>query len=167
MRAEDDDAFIEIYRTQRDRLFRLAVLICGDLDRSEEAVAECFARVLPRWRSGRIDDTALYLRRAVVNEVLGGFRRRVLERRVADRRSGDERGARSLEEHVTGHDQMWTALQALPDHQRAVLVLRFYDDLSEIRTAEVLGVSVGTVKSRVSRALIRLRELIPEEDVDA
>lgn len=159
--------FDEIYTAHRDRLFRLGLLICGDPARAEDAVAEAFAKVLPKWRRGGIEQPGYYLRRALVNELTGGFRRRALERREAAKRWGDDRGRQGVEVHVSEHTSMREALSCLPPAQRAVLVLRFYEDLSETETAALLDVSLGTVKSRTSRALVRLREILQEENVHA
>ena len=86
--AQGDEEFDRLYEAERDGLFRLAVLVCGDRARAEDAVAEAFARVLPRWRRGGIERPADYLRRSVLNELTGRHRRRVVERRHADRRDG-------------------------------------------------------------------------------
>ena len=163
-----DGRFDEIYTAHRDDLFRIAVLICGDRARSEDAVADVFAKVLPRWRAGTVlEQPRSYLRRALVNELTGGFRRKALERRVAAKQWGDDRGRPALDTQVSEHDEMHRMLGRLPVAQRAVLVLRYYADLSEAETAELLRISPGTVKSRTSRAMARLRELLEEEIVDA
>jgi RNA polymerase sigma-70 factor (sigma-E family) len=167
VRPGDGDEFDEIYRAHRDGLFRLGVLICGDRVRSEDAVAEVFAKVLPRWRRGDIVEPTQYLRRAVVNELTGGFRRRAIERREAARHWGDHRGRPEIDAEISDHQSMRDALWMLPVDQRVVLVLRFYEDLSEADTAAVLGVPAGTVKSRTYRALARLRDLLKEEGVHA
>ena len=168
MTRGSDERFDEIYTAHRDDLYRLAVLICGDRARSEDAVAEVFAKVLPRWRRGTVlDHPRAYLRRALVNELTGGFRRRALERREAARQSGDDRGGKPLDAQVSEHDAMCAALAQLPVAQRAVLVLRFYADLGEAETAQLLGVSPGTVKSRTARAMARMRVLLHEETIDA
>lgn len=160
--------FDEIYRAHRSDLYRLGLLICGDRTRSEDAVAEVFAKVLPRWRAGTVlDHPASYLRRALVNELTGGFRRRAVERRVAARQWGDDRGRPQLDAEISEHEQMRAALMLLPTAQRAVLVLRYYADLSEIEIADLLHVSPGTVKSRAARAMARLREIFEEDRVDA
>ena len=160
-----DRQFDEIYRTHRADLFRLAVLICGDRTRSEDAVAEVFAKVLPRWRAGAVlARPQQYLRRALVNELTGGFRRQALERRAAARQWGDDRGRQQIDAEITEHDRVSAALARLPAVQRAVLVLRYYADLSEAEIAALLDVPQGTVKSRASRAMGRLRELLDEED---
>lgn len=159
--------FDQIYTVHRDGLLRLGVLICGDRSRAEDAVAEAFAKVLPRWRRGVVEQPGYYLRRALVNELTGGFRRRALERREVSKRWGDDRGRQGVEVHVSEHMSMREALSSLPPAQRAVLVLRFYEDLSEAEIAALLDVSLGTVKSRTSRALARLREILQEENVHA
>jgi RNA polymerase sigma-70 factor (sigma-E family) len=162
----DDAEFDEIYRAHRDSLFRLGVLICGDPARSEDAVADAFVKVLPRWRGGAVELPGPYLRRAVVNGLIGGFRRLAREERHIERRWGDSRADQGLDATVSDHESIRGALLQLPVAQRAVLVLRYYADLSEADTAQVLGISVGTVKSRASRAMVRLRELLAEDDVD-
>lgn len=163
-----DRRFDEIYRAHRDDLFRLGVLICGDRTRSEDAVAEVFAKVLPRWRGGNVlDHPKPYLRRALVNELSGGFRRRAIERRVAAHQWGDDRGRPEVDTSISEHEQMRSALMLLPTPQRAVLVLRYYADLSEAEIADLLHISQGTVKSRSARAMARLRQIFAEERVDA
>jgi RNA polymerase sigma-70 factor (sigma-E family) len=162
-----DEQFVDLYETHRERLFRLAFLVCGDRSRAEDAVAEAFVRVLSKWRSGSVTNPASYLRRAVVNEVVRGFRRRAVERRVGGLRGRNERAGRDLQADLGEQDFVWAALSQLSAPQRAAIVLRFYEDLGEMETAEVLGVSAGTVKSRVSRGLARLRVLLVEEQVDA
>ncbi|HEX2028852.1 MAG TPA: sigma-70 family RNA polymerase sigma factor [Nitriliruptorales bacterium] len=112
------------------------------------------------WERGRVADPGPYLRRAVVNQVRSRGRRRVVEVREAQRRHGDLRGARQHDEHAADHDEVWQAILRLPRRQREAIVLRYYEDLSEAETAEVLGVSVGTVKSQVSRGMDRLRALM-------
>jgi RNA polymerase sigma factor (sigma-70 family) len=161
-----DDEFAELYRSQRVGLLRVAYLVCRDQERAEEAVAEGVARVLPRWRAGKVKDPVLYLRRAVVNQAIGVRRRRILEWRYAQwRHAGASRSG--LEDEAGDRDMVWRALEALPPKQRAAIALRFYDDLSEYQAAAVLGVSLGTIKSRVARGLERLRQLLVEEYRDA
>jgi RNA polymerase sigma-70 factor (sigma-E family) len=167
VRVRGGDEFDEIYRAHRDWLFRLGVVICGDRARSEDAVAEVFAKVLARWQRGAVGEPAQYLRRALVNELTGGFRRRAIERREAARQWGDARGGPEVATEVSDHHSVRDALASLPIDQRAVVALRFYEGLSEAETAAVLGVRPGTVKSRTHRALARLRELLREENANA
>ena len=150
-------------RASHDALLRLAYLLSGDQRVAEEAVAEALARVYGQWQRGKVADFGPYARRAVVNQLRGGFRRRILERREEARRRGDDRGGRALDDQVADREALKAALLRLPPRQRAAVVLRYYEDLSEAQAAEVLGTSVGTVKSQVSRGLDRLRTMLDEE----
>jgi len=159
-------SFTELYWAQQGRLLRLAYLVSGDLGVAEDAVAEALARVWPRWQAGQVEDPGSYLRRAVVNEPLRGGRRRALERRAAQLHKGDDRGGRAVAEQVTDHETVWRALLALPAPQRIVIVLRYFEELSEAQIAVALRVPAGTVKSRLARGLDRLR-LVLRETADA
>jgi DNA-directed RNA polymerase specialized sigma24 family protein len=86
-----DEEFDQLYQAERGGLFRLALLICADRQRAEDAVADAFVRVLPWWRRGIVERPAHYLRRALVNELTSGFRRRTVARRHADRRNAHDR----------------------------------------------------------------------------
>ena len=88
--------------------------------------------------------------------------RRALHREVSVPSVGDLPTGVDHGGAAADRDALWRLVRALPDRQRAVLVLRYFDDLTEVRTAEILGVTVGTVKSQTSVALRRLRELAPE-----
>lgn len=156
----DADGFASVFNAHHGHAVRLAYLLCGDHHQAEDIVSDAFAKVYVQWRKGRIDDVGAYLRRAVANQANSGLRRRYLERREAAKRSGDERGVRHVDEHAAERDEVWRAIQRLPERQRRSVVLRYYEDLSEADTAEVLGVSVGTVKSQVSRGLARMQELM-------
>lgn len=162
--ADDGTAFAVAFDAHARSLVRLAYLLCGDERRAEDAVAEAFAKVWPKWRGGHVDDLLPYLRRAVVNQVNGGFRRRVLERREAARQWGDLRGQRAVDDAAADAQAVAAALRRLPEGQRTAIVLRYYQDLTEVQTAEVLGINVGTVKSQVSRGLDKLRALLAEEE---
>jgi RNA polymerase sigma-70 factor (sigma-E family) len=151
-----------LYRAHLEPLLRFAWLLCGDRHQAEDVVAEVFAKVFPQWRLGRVAEPYAYLRRAVVNEVTSRGRRRVLEVREERRRPGSDRGAQGFDEVIAGRDVVVHALRRLPVRQRAVLVLRFYDDLPERDVADLLGVEVGTVKSHTARGLERLRAELEE-----
>lgn len=158
----DRSSFATVFEAQHRRAVRLAYLLTSDRELAEDIVAEAFAKVFVPWQRGEVRDVEGYLRRTVVNEANSKLRRRYLERREAVRRSGDDRGQLPAENHTVDRDQMWTALQQLPDRQRRAIVLRYYEDLSEAQAAALLGVSVGTVKSQVSRGLGRLERLLGE-----
>lgn len=155
--------FADVYAAHHSEVLRLAYLLCGDPHRAEDAVAEAFVKVYRQWRTGRITQPRAYIRRAVVNEINSRFRRLALERRQAATWSGDDRGERATDEQIVDEDAVIAALGHLPARQRTAIVLRYYLDLSEQDTAATMGVSVGTVKSSVSRGLERLRTLIGEE----
>ena len=162
-RAEADDgrgtdaAYLDAITDSLPRLQRIARLLTDDADAADDVVAEAVARTLPRWRAGEVDDAASYLRRVTVNVATRRWRRRGLARR-RDRSALDwlpmDRDAAG---DVVERDRTLRAVMALPPRRRAVVVLRFYDDLSEQSIAEVLGISLGTVKSQLSRALEQLR----------
>ena len=159
------DRFAKGFEDHHRQLFRLALLITGgDRALSEDVVAQAFLATLPKWRKDAVADPTSYLRRAVVNQANGVFRRRRTERR------GTLNTAWAREEMVSGEgaiddrDVLWTALRTLPPRQRSAVVLRYYEDLSESETARVLGVSVGTVKSQTARGLVKLRDALGEID---
>ena len=156
----DGREFAEVFNEHHRRAVRLAYLLTSDPDQAEDVVSEAFAKVYVKWCKGGVRDVGAYIRRAVANEANSRLRRRYLERRHAEHRTGDERGVRRVEDHTADHDQVWWALQRLTEKQRTAVVLRYFEELSEAETAEVLGVSTGTVKSQVSRGLDRLEELL-------
>jgi RNA polymerase sigma-70 factor (sigma-E family) len=150
---QSGETFEGLWREHRRSLWRVAWLIVGDRDQADDVVSAAFARALRGWDSRTVSNPKAYLRRAVVNEASDGFRRRGRDRRWLDRRTGEGRGLRSVEDHAADGVDLAAALARLPVAQRAVIVLRFWDDLTEREAAEALSVSVGTVKSRTHRAL--------------
>ena len=157
MRRRHWPAFEEFVRDHGDSLVRLSYLLCGDRGQAEDAAQDALTRLYLRW--ARIDDPLPYARRSVVNATNDQWRR--LSRREHRERTlagqPPERAA-LLDDVVADRDQLVRAIRRLPYGQRAVLVLRYWHQLSEQETAEVLGNSVGTVKSQSSRALARLRQ---------
>lgn len=145
--------FEQGWRDRRDHLWRLALLLCGDDHLADDIVGAAVARAWRGWDGRRVADADAYLRRAVVNEATDRFRARGRDRRWAQRRTGEGRGQHLVADEVADRVDLGAALGRLPVGQRAVVVLRYWADLSEAATAETLGVSVGTVKSRASRAL--------------
>lgn len=161
--SDEETSFAAVFNEHHRRAVGLAYLLTGDPHQAEDVVSEAMAKVWKQWRAGRVDDVGPYLRRAVANQANSKLRRRYLERREANRRSGDERGVRMVDDQAAEHDAVWQAIQQLPDRQRQVVVLRYYEDLSEAATADALGISTGTVKSSLSRGLGRLEALLAEE----
>jgi len=142
---------------------RLARMLVRD-GSAEDVAAESVARLLAARRRVQVDNVEAYLRRIIVNLVVGRQRRFATERRLGFRfatsaSSGD------AGDQIVGRNTLARALDQLPPRQRAVLVLRYYEDLSEAAVAELLKIPIGTVKSNASRGLEDLRRLL-EEDRD-
>ena len=149
-RAAGPDGFDDLYRREYEPMLRVAYLLVDSDQLAEEAVHDAFAKVFERWR--RLDQPGAYLRTCVINRCRDLQRRRRLERSRAVASAPE---ATDLEA-----DEVVDALAKLPMRQRAALVLRYYEDLSEADIAEALGVRPGTVKSLLSRGLDQLREVI-------
>lgn len=156
----------ELIDAHQARLFRVALAICGDPHTAEEAVADAVARCWPALSRSGVDDPGAYLRRTVVNVLHGRFRRLAVERRARERRNGDGRGDLDAAVDMAARDAVLRALRELPERQRAVVVLRFYEGLSEAEIATELGMPAGTVKSTAARASARLRVLLEEDRHD-
>lgn len=158
-----DRSYADLFAEHQATIYRLAVMLCGDPYIAEEITAEVFARVLPKWRRGDVTDPVFYLRRAVINEVRSRHRRRVNEQRALARHAS--RQAHDVREPtpVTLSEPLIAALQRLSVRHRAVVVLRFHDDLSEAEVARILGSPVGTIKAQTNRALRALRTLMEEQ----
>ena len=156
--ASRADELDDLFRDQYPALVRLAVAMTGDRDTAEDLAQEAFARAWPRIPRLRDPSAApLYLRRTLINLARRGYQRRALDVRARLHRA-DPTSDRDVVETMT----VVAALQLLPARQRACVVLRFYEDLTEQATAQVLGVSVGTVKSQVHKALKRLEPILGE-----
>ena len=157
--GDDEAAFEGFVHGSAASLMGLAYAMCGDWGRAQDATQVAFERVYQRW--GRLDDPWAYSRTVAVNATRDGWRR--FGRRVRV-------GLPDLEDvvdpmiAVDERDRIVRALQTLPHGQRAVLVLRFWQDLTETQTAAALGVSVGTVKSQTSRAMTRLRGVLGQQE---
>jgi len=156
-----DELVAVLYHRHHRELVRLAYGLLGDLGEAEEVVQDAFAALLSRWSSVRDIQTARgYLRTAVVNGVRGRWRRQRV-RNLSDRTL--RRDPASKESDVVEQAVVLGALAQLPMRKRECVLLRYYVDLSEIETAAVLGVSVGTVKSQTSKALTQLAALLEPE----
>jgi RNA polymerase sigma-70 factor (sigma-E family) len=147
------DPFAEFYRTQYEPMLRLAYLLTQSRAVAEELVQDSFIRVHPHWPT--LDQPAAYLRRTVTNACYTYHRRR--QRELAALAHPDPADLVASPEY----DEIWDALAQLAPRRRAVLVLRYYLDLSEAEIAETLGCRPGTVKSLSHRALADLRRALP------
>lgn len=157
-RAAARDADFSAYmRGRQPSLLRTAYLLTGDLAGAEDLVQDAFAKLYLSWDKVR-DRESLdgYVRRIVVNEH-NSLWRRAWKRR--ERSSDAVPDTQVVDSYDDGeHDALWRFVETLPPRQRAVIVLRYYEDLSEAEIAATLGISAGTVKSQASRALATLRE---------
>jgi RNA polymerase sigma-70 factor (sigma-E family) len=161
----DEDDFRAFVSARSASLLWFAHVLTGDPHAAEDVVQTALARTASGWsRLRRKDNPEGYVRRAIVNTHLNGLRRRPW--REQPREVLPERPERRRPEgEFDDRDAMWHALRSLPPRQRAVVVLRYYEDLSEADIAEVLGCSRGTVKSQAAKALMSLRRIVEKEDV--
>jgi RNA polymerase sigma-70 factor (sigma-E family) len=155
----DEESFVRWAADRQVALLRTAILLTGDHHRAEDLVQEALTKVALRWRRLRSENPEAYSRQVLVRDNISGWRKR--RREVVSAEPGD---APSPDLAVASDRRMLLdhALAALTPRQRAVVVLRYYEDLPERDTADALGVSVGTVKSQTHLALRRLREAAPE-----
>jgi RNA polymerase sigma-70 factor (sigma-E family) len=164
-RAGRDAEFSAYMEARQASLLRTAYLISGDRHTAEDLVQTALAKLYLAW--DRVEDRGSldgYVRRVIVNEH-NSLWRRPFKRRE---HSTDElpESAAPTSAPAGGRDEdLWALVQTLPRKQRAAVVLRYYEELSEAETAEILGVCVGTVKSQTSRALATLRARTAEGDL--
>jgi RNA polymerase sigma-70 factor (sigma-E family) len=157
----------EIYAAHAPRAGRLAFLLLRDPNLAEDVAQEAFARFIARLPKVRDPDAIdAYLRRSVVNLCRKHWRRSARERAFLRRQGPIDAARTSLQPDVGTADAMHRALEGLPYRQRAALVLRFYEDLSERDAARAIGCAIGTIKSLTSRGLAALREELAHEDDD-
>ncbi|EST28582.1 SigE family RNA polymerase sigma factor [Streptomyces roseochromogenus] len=154
-------SFASYVRARQPVLLRTARSLTANLSDAEDLLQTALAKTYVAWE--RIEDQRAldgYVRRALLNTRTSQWRKRRVEEFSCDELPEPEPvpGDDDPAERQALHDAMWRAVMKLPARQRAMVVLRYYEDLSEAQTAELLGVSVGTVKSAVSRALGKLRE---------
>jgi RNA polymerase sigma-70 factor (sigma-E family) len=158
MQAEREDRFQEFVRARWSHLVRTAYLLTGDAHLAEDLTQTALAKAYRSWRRvSRADNPEAYVRRMLVTCNSDRFRkRRVSEALTAvpPERAGGEDAVSRADERGT----LLRALSGLPTRQRAVVVLRYWEDLSEAEVADALGCSPGTVKSQASRGLAKLRE---------
>ena len=156
---ERDADFAAYMQARQSSLLRTAYLLTGDRHTAEDLVQTAFAKLYLSWdRVQRRELVDGYVRRILVNEHNSLWRRPFKRREVVAERLPE---THAVDRHDTGEGAaLWSFVQTLPRRQRAVIVLRYYEDLSEAETADVLGISVGTVKSQASRALAAMRSRV-------
>ena len=154
------DTFDEFVRARMPALLRFAHALTGDPHVAADLVQDALERTGMRWsRLDRLGDPEAYVRRAIVNGRTSRWRK--LRRETLVDAIPDHRQATEQKLH---DDDLWRLLATLPTKQRAVLVLRYYEDMSEEQIAQTLGCAPGTVKSQASKALAKLRAAMPAEE---
>jgi len=142
-----------------DALLRTAVLLAPGREGGEDLLQEALERMLRKWPRIQGDPEG-YLRRTIYHLATDGWRRQRRWRERLPLLQGPDRGiVPDASAQVDQRDELFRLLLQLPPGQRAAIVLRYWEDLSEVQAAQVLGCSRGTVKSAASRGLARLREL--------
>jgi len=161
--ANRNTTMADLYSAFAPGAARLAYLLTGDKDLAEDLVQDAFLRMLGRFENLRKPGSfQAYLHRTIVNLSRKHWRRRDLEKRFAGREQVRKSHEVVTPPDVEKGDDLWMAVQALPYRQRAAIVLRFYEDMSENQTAELLNCSPKAVRSLVGRAKETLRELTLE-----
>ncbi|MBZ5737561.1 SigE family RNA polymerase sigma factor [Nocardioides mangrovi] len=159
-----DTDFTAYLEARQARLLRTAYLLTGDQHQAEDLLQTSLAKLYLAW--DRVRDRGsvdAYVRRIMVNENNSLWRRGWRRRETATDTVPETAPVHDRYDEGTG-SAVWAVVQTLPRKARAVVVLRYYEQLSEAETADVLGISVGTVKSQCSRALATLRDRIGEEE---
>ncbi|GAB2860860.1 SigE family RNA polymerase sigma factor [Nocardioides pacificus] len=167
MARRDPAAFAEFVAARSTALNRAAYLLVGDVQLAQDLVQEALTKTYVAWP--RLRDTGAveaYTRKAITTTAIGWFRRKGWygERPTADLPEplvGQPSSGHA--DAVARHEWLWTALQELPVRQRAAIVLRYYEDLTEAQTAAAMGCAVGTVKSQVSAGLTKLRDRLGDD----
>ena len=154
----------ELYAAHATSAKRLAFLLTGDNELAEDITQDAFVKIAGRIGGLRNRDaSAAYLRQTVVNLSRSQFRRKRVERAYLQREASRPQSESVEGRDVVEADALWTELQRLAYRQRCAVVLRYYEDLSEHQTAEVLNCSVGAVKALTNRAMEQLRETFGSE----
>jgi RNA polymerase sigma-70 factor (sigma-E family) len=154
--GRDVTAFTDFVEARSTSLFRTAYLMVGDHQLAEDLLQEALVKTLLAWPRLRDYTTVeAYTRRVIVTTSISWRRRRSFHERPTE--ALPERGGADQVDAIVNHDTVLAALQSLPPRQRAAIVLRYYQDLTEAQTADLMGCSVGTVKSQVFAGLSKLR----------
>jgi RNA polymerase sigma-70 factor (sigma-E family) len=158
MRAEDRAGFTDFVSAEQAALLRLAVLLTGDRGHAEDLVQIALMKSYRHWaRISRSGTPSAYVRRVLVTSHTSWRRRLATTEQVMETlpERADPAGMPDPEDEELRH-----ALRSLPPRMRTALVLRFYEDLSEQRTAELMGCSASTVNTQTARGLTRLRDAL-------
>jgi RNA polymerase sigma-70 factor (sigma-E family) len=156
--------FAEFALARTGALHRAAYLMVGDSQLAQDLVQEALTKTYVAWPRLRDPRNAeAYCRKAITTTAISWFRRKGWNNERPTEHLPDSVAGTGHEVGVAERDAVWRALQELPPRQRAALVLRFYEDLTEAQTADAMGCAVGTVKSQVSAGLKKLRLRLGED----
>lgn len=158
------DGFREFAAARGPALSRSAYLLTGDHQLAEDLLQAALTRCVTHWARIADGNPEAYVRRAMINERTSWWRKRHYTVEVPIR---DDRAVADASDDVVRRMTVLAALSELPARQRAVIVLRYYEDRTEAETAQLLGCSIGTVKSQASAALAKLRQAAPMLLADA
>ena len=162
MTRRDPAAFAEFAAARSAALHRSAYLMVGERHLAQDLLQEALTKTYVAWPRLRDPSRAeAYTRKAITTTAISWFRRRSWSERPSE--SLPERRVEGHAAHVDERDRGWTALQQLPPRQRAAIVLRYYEDLTEAQTAAAMGCAVGTVKSQVAAGLTKLRDRLGDD----
>lgn len=154
--------FTAYVRARQDGLTRFAYLVSADAESAKDLVQIALTKAYLRWdRICELEAPDAYIRRIIINEHLSWWRKAWRRREVTSSPLVEISDLAATD--PPSHDaELWAHIARLPPMQRAALVLRYYEDLSEAQTAEFLGCSIGSVKTHTSRAMDRLRSTLRE-----
>ncbi|TDO35804.1 RNA polymerase sigma-70 factor (sigma-E family) [Kribbella sp. VKM Ac-2527] len=156
--------FDEVVESSERRLLRVALMLSGGVHSAEDLVQTVLARAYWQWgRIGSLDHPEAYLRTMVVNEFLS-WRRRLKNRELPIAEFDETVATDDFSSRQAERDATWRLLAELPRRQRAVLVLRYYEDLPDDEIASILGCSASTVRSNAARGLAGLRANLAARD---
>jgi len=159
-----DVTFEEYALARGAALIRFARLLTADEHRAEDLVQDVLAKAYASWRRiSTLDQPDLYVRRMLVNANTSWWRRAV-NREVAVAEVGGGTTARDSAAESAERDELWRLVLQLPPRQRAVIVLRYYEDYDDATIAELLHCAQGTVRTQAKRALDKLQQLRPAVD---
>lgn len=156
-----DLEFEEYLRVHQQALFRTAYLLTGNVHQAEDVLQASLVKLYAAWdRASAAQNLDAYVRRIIINEHTSLWRRAWKRREIStDEFFNPPSHEDTYDDGVA--DEVWQLLSSLPRKARAVVVLRYYEQLTEPEVADLMGIAVGTVKSQCSRALATLRERTP------
>lgn len=152
------DDFTSYVEQSWGRLFRTAYALVGDVQEADELLQSTLVKVYVSWRRvERAETPDAYVRRIMINQASTHWRAEKRRRHAREplRESRDEVSEPGT--HLAERDAMWELVRSLPPRQRAIVVLRYYEDLTELEIAEALKIAPGTVKSQANAAIAKLR----------